>query len=436
MSVMLANADLDASLVEAREQFTRRNPASLARHVEACAALPGGNTRTVLFHGPFPLSMARGEGAFLWDVDGHRYLDYLGEYTAGLFGHSHPAIRRAIDRALDQGINLGAHNTDEAKLAKALVGRFPSIELVRFTNSGTEANLMAISAALAFIKRRRVLVFDGGYHGAVFGFAGGGNPLNAPFSYLVATYNDVDGTRDLIRRHAAELGVIILEPMLGGGGCIPATRAFLEMLREEAMRASAILIFDEVMTSRLSSGGLQRATGVTPDMTTLGKYVGGGMSFGAFGGRADIMGQFDPRRPDALPHAGTFNNNVLSMAAGVAAMTEIYTPDVADAHNARGDALRERLNGLIERHGAPMQVTGLGTMMTVHFTRRAIACPADAKTGDERLKELFFLDLVAGGIWLARRGMMTVSLPLTADDLDRLAVVVEEFLVSRKSLYA
>ncbi|HEY8289397.1 MAG TPA: aminotransferase class III-fold pyridoxal phosphate-dependent enzyme, partial [Acetobacteraceae bacterium] len=356
----LRNADIDAALAEAKEAYVTHNPKSLARYVEATAVMPGGNTRTVLHYAPFPLAMARAEGCRLWDMDGAEYVDFLGEYTAGIYGHSHPVIRAAVDRALSGGINFGASNMTEARFARAVCDRF-GLERVRFTNSGTEANLLAISLARIFTGRPKVLVFDGGYHGAVFGFAGGGSPINAPFDYVLAPYNDIAGTQALIARHAAELAVVILEPMMGGGGCIPAEPAFLAMLRAETSAAGALLILDEVMTSRLSPGGLQQTRGVQPDLTTLGKYVGGGMSFGAFGGRADIMDLFDPRRPNALPHAGTFNNNVLTMAAGLAGLTEVYTPDAANVLNARGDALRNRLNALCQAQGVPVQFTGIGS---------------------------------------------------------------------------
>ena len=324
----LRNADIDAALTEAKEAYVARNPKSLARFVEATAVMPGGNTRTVLHYAPFPLGIARGEGCRLWDLDGAEYIDFLGEYTAGIYGHSHPKIRAAVDRALDAGINFGGTNLTEAKFARAVCDRF-GLERVRFTNSGTEANLLAISVGRIFTKRSKVMVFDGGYHGAVFGFAGGGSPINAPFDYVLAPYNDIAATRALIEQHAADLALVILEPMMGGGGCIAAEPEFLTMLREETTKVGALLILDEVMTSRLSPGGLQQVRGIKPDLTTFGKYIGGGMSFGAFGGRADIMDLFDPRRPDALPHAGTFNNNVLTMSAGLAGLTEVYTPDAA-----------------------------------------------------------------------------------------------------------
>ena len=317
----LRNADIDAALTEAKEAYVTRNPKSFARYVEATAVMPGGNTRTVLHYAPFPIAIARAEGCRLWDLDGAEYVDFLGEYTAGMYGHSHPMIRAAVDSALDEGINFGASNMTEARFARAVCERF-GLERVRFTNSGTEANLLAISVGRIFTRRKKVMVFDGGYHGAVFGFAGGGSPINAPFDYVLAPYNDLAATRALIERHAADLALVILEPMIGSGGCIAAEPEFLAMLREETTRVGALLILDEVMTSRLAPGGLQSVRGVKPDLTTLGKYIGGGMSFGAFGGRADIMDLFDPRRPDALPHAGTFNNNVLTMSAGLAGLTE------------------------------------------------------------------------------------------------------------------
>ncbi|HSU05926.1 MAG TPA: aminotransferase class III-fold pyridoxal phosphate-dependent enzyme [Acetobacteraceae bacterium] len=431
----LLNADIDAALAEAKETYTARNPKSFARFVEATAVMPGGNTRTVLHFDPFPVAMVKGEGCRLWDADGAEYVDFIGEYTAGLYGHSHPVIRAAVDRALNGGISFGASNLMEPSFARAVCERF-GLERVRFTNSGTEANLMALATACAHTKRRSIMVFYGGYHGGVFTFASGGNPINAPFDFVVAPYNDIDGTLALVHQNAEKLAAIILEPMMGGGGCIAAEPAFLHALREAATRVGALLILDEVMTSRLAPGGLQSLRGVKPDLTSFGKYIGGGMSFGAFGGRADIMDLFDPRRPNALPHAGTFNNNVLTMAAGLAGLTEIYTPDTAVALNARGDALRERLNARCRAADAPVQFTGIGSMLSAHMLRGPIRSPVDAAKGDAKLKELFFFDMLAQGVWLARRGMMALSLPIGDAECDQLAGAVEEFLESRRSLFA
>jgi glutamate-1-semialdehyde 2,1-aminomutase len=441
---MSGKATLDAGLAvaldEARAAFTARHPASLAAHREASEVLPGGNTRTVLFHTPFPLMVAHGAGCRLWDVDGYEYVDFLGEFTAGLYGHSHPAILGAIRAALEDGINLGAHTTAEARLARAVRARFPSMELLRFTNSGTEANLMALAAALAHTGRRQVLVFEGGYHGGVLAFDHafdhGPSPVNMPHQFVLARYNDAAGAQRAAHEHAEALAAILVEPLQGAGGCIPGDAAFLQALREAATQTGAVLIFDEVMTSRLGPGGLQGELGIRPDLTTLGKYLGGGLSCGAFGGRAEIMGRFDPRRADALPHAGTFNNNVLSMKAGHAGLTQVFTPEAARALNARGEALRARLNGLCRAHGAPLQFSGRGSMLAAHLTADPIRSSADVARGDTGLQELFFFDLLAEGIWLARRGFMALSLAIGDAECDRLAAAVERFLAARRELLA
>lgn len=431
----MSASTIESALAHAYADYTERNPRSLARHEAASEVMPGGNTRSVLYYAPFPLGVARGQGCYLMDLDGHRYVDFLGEYTAGIYGHSHPVIRAALEGAMDDGLNFGAPNVMEVRLAQAVCQRFPSIELVRFTNSGTEANLMALTAARHFTKRAKIMVFGGGYHGGVLYFSGGSSsPVNAPYDFVIAPYNDLAGTAALIDQHGVDLAAVILEPMLGGGGCIPAEREFLAMLRAETTSTGTILIFDEVMTSRLSPGGLQAVHGILPDLTTLGKYVGGGMSFGAFGGRADLMAQFDPGIPDALPHAGTFNNNVLTMSAGLAGLTEVYTPAAAVALNARGDALRERLNALCRRHEVPMQFTGVGSMLNVHMTAAPIRTPADAALGNQPLRELFFFDMLNAGVWLARRGMINLSLPIGDAECDLLVNAVEEFMQNHAAL--
>jgi len=431
-----ANIDIAAALAEAEELYRARNLKSLVQHRAACAAMPGGNTRSAIHVDPFPLTMARGEVARLWDIDGHEYIDFLSEFTAGIYGHSHPRIRRAIEQALEGGLNFGAHNAFEARFAAAVCARFPSIELVRFTNSGTEANLMAVSAARVITGRPKVLVFAGGYHGGVFYFRGHGSPLNAPFEYLLGRYNDLAAVEALVRPYRAELAAVLVEPMQGTTGCIPAEREFLAGLRALADETGALLIFDEVMTSRLAPGGLQNAHGIFPDLTTLGKYVGGGMSFGAFGGRADLMERFDPRRPDAFQHAGTFNNNALTMNAGLVGLTEIYTPERARALNAFGDRLRERLNAIARRREFAMQFTGLGSMLAVHMTDRPIRSQEDAERSNAALRDLFYFDLIACGIWFAKRGMFALSIALEEADGEKLVDAVEEFAQTRAPLFS
>ncbi len=245
------------AVAQARERFAGRRPLTAALHDRAQAFLPGGNTRSVLYHRPFPLRIARAWDAMLEDVDGHQYVDLLGEYSAGLYGHSNQVVLEAMVDALREGVSRGAHTRYEVDLAEAVCARFASIERVRFTNSGTEANLMALSAARAFTGRDRVLAFRGGYHGGLLSFTTGQSPVNAPYDVLLAEYNDAAGARALLREHAASVACVLVEPMLGSGGCLPGDPAFLAMLRETTRQAGALLIFDEVMTSRTGAGGMQ-----------------------------------------------------------------------------------------------------------------------------------------------------------------------------------
>jgi glutamate-1-semialdehyde 2,1-aminomutase len=432
------NTDLAAAAAEAEARYVAANPKSAERHRRAAESMPGGNTRTVLHYSPFPLTIVGGEGCRLRDLDGHGYTDFLGEYTAGLYGHSNPVLQAAIRTVVDRGMALGGPNPYEAELAAELCRRFPSVERVRFCNSGTEGNLFAFSTARLVTGRPAIMVFHGAYHGGVFYFGQHKTEINAPFPWIYATYNDIEGTLALIEKHAQELAAVAIEPMMGGGGAIPATREFLQALRAACTKHGIILIFDEVMTSRLSSGGLQKLTGVTPDMTSFGKYLGGGASFGAFGGRADLMARYDPSRADAVSHAGTFNNNVISMAAGLTGLCELYTSDVADRFNGAGDRLRERLNALAAKHDAPMQVLGIGSIMAVHFHRGAITKAQDLWPQDKaaaaryaELQKLFHLDLIEHGQYMARRGFISLSLPMTETDFDRFAAAVEEFLTVR-----
>jgi glutamate-1-semialdehyde 2,1-aminomutase len=252
----------------------------------------------------------------------------------------------------------------------------------------------------------------------------------------MATYNDIDGTRALVAPHRDDLAAILVEPMLGGSGCIPGEPDFLADLRALASETGAILIFDEVMTSRLGPGGIQQELAIYPDMTTLGKYVGGGMSFGAFGGGAKLMHWFDPRNKDGFQHAGTFNNNVLTMNAGYAGLTEVYTPQKARELNDWGDALRRRLNAVVRDKGLAMQFTGQGSMIGVHMTARPVRNAADAALGHTGLLSLFYFDLLARGVWFAKRGMMALSIALDDADADHLAGAVEEFAETRAPLFA
>ncbi|KAI0913631.1 class III aminotransferase [Ustulina deusta] len=467
---------IQAAYAEAEARYVAANPASRAAHDIATASLPGGNTRSVLHWEPYPLCISSAEGYTLRDADGHAYVDLLGEYSAGLYGHSHPALLAAITETAQRGLSYGGPHAAEARLAALIKERFRSIEHVRFTNSGTEANLMALAAAKAYTGRHRgkVVVFEGAYHGGVFVFPFGCRDvwgaredgaqtggkyevlraLNAPHDFLVATYNDAASVDALLASASDSDGdgdgvgvaAILLEPMLGSGGGVCATREFLSHLRRRADELGALLVLDEVMTSRMyAGGGIQGELDIRPDLTTLGKYVGGGMSFGAFGGRRDVMALFDPRAPAALPHAGTFNNNVLTMNVGAAGLEGVFTPATARALHALGDEVRARINGFGDGAAGgrrALRVLGCGSILAFHFTRTAvrdIASPADwVADEDPRLLDLFHLEMLNEGFYLARRGYVALSLALLDEEgrreLDRFVDAVQRFAVRFRDL--
>jgi glutamate-1-semialdehyde 2,1-aminomutase len=421
-------AELTRAASLAADAFAKSNPKSEAAHLEALSVMPGGNTRSVLFYPPFPLTIARGEGKRLWDVDGHAYTDFLAEYTTAMYGHSHPVIRAAIVEALDNGLNLTGHNTLEVPLARLMQERFSSVESLRFTNSGTESNLMAIAASLIFTGRKKVIAFKGGYHGGVLTFGSGNSAVNVPHDFIVAPYNNLQGIEAIFAAHADDIAAVIVEPMQVAGGCIVGEPEFLEGLQDLTQRHGALLIFDEVVTSRLSGGGRQALLGIRPDLTTFGKYIGGGMSFGAFGGRQDVMSQFDPRLPGATPHAGTFNNNVLSMAAGYAGLSRLYTPGAAAALNEKGERLRARLNGLCRERNVAMQFTGIGSLMNLHAGSQTIRSVDDLSDAETPLKDLFFFHMIERGCYVARRGFIVLTLAHEEGDLQRLEEAVASFV--------
>lgn len=428
------NRDLDDAVADARARYTAANPRSLARHEAAKESLPGGNTRSVLWYEPFPVTIRSGHGCRVQDLDDHDYTDFVSEYSAGLYGHSEPAIQEAMTAAIQGGISLGAPNRYEAMLGEELIHRFAALERVRFTNSGTEANIMAISTARAVTGRSRVVAFREGYHGGVLTFAHGGSALNLPFPWLMADYNDLAGTEALLREHADDIACVILEQMLGGGGCIRATDAFLAMLRRVTTEIGALLIFDEVMTSRLDFGGMQAITGVIPDLMSLGKYIGGGASFGAFGGRSDIMARFDPAGPRCLGHGGTFNNNIISMAAGHAGLTRVLTPAASRRVNMLGDRLRGAMQDRIDAHGITAAMSGCGSLFALHFLPAERLAPATVESADPRPGRLWHLEMMLAGQYVTPRGMFALALPHSDADADGLVAAFDRFLEDFRSV--
>lgn len=428
---------IHGALDEARTRYREANRLSMEQHRRAAQVLPGGNTRTVLYSDPFPITLASAKGCYVTSLDGRTYVDYLCEFTAGLYGHSDPVLRQAVEAALESGWVRGGQIQQEEEFARLICERFPSMNKLRFVNSGTEANLFAISTARAVSGKSKVMVFEGAYHGGVFMFGAIQSPLTVPLEYVKAPYNDWAATESLLEKNAQDLACVIIEPMQGSGGCIAAAPEFLKALHQWTSSQGVVLIFDEVMTSRLGAGGgLQGVHGISPDMTTVGKYMGGGFSFGAFGGREEIMSRFDPQKPGYIAHAGTFNNNVFTMSAGAAGLRRVFTPDAARELTARGERLRARLNEVCQAAPFPIQFTGYGSMMNVHMCSGTIRSVRDLQGSSALLRDLMYFDLLEQGIWSARRGMFNLSLPMREPEFDKLVEAVATFVDRRKGLAA
>jgi glutamate-1-semialdehyde 2,1-aminomutase len=415
------------------EQYLRANPASKALHDAARGLLPGGITRTSVYFDPFPPYMERGEGCRIWDVDGNARIDFSNNYTALILGHCPPPVVAAVERQVRAGSAFAAPTRHEVDLAAAIRRRVPSVERLRFASSGTEAVMFAIRLARAFTGRETIAKAEGGFHGtseyAAVSVspdvdaagdprapravpAASGLPAAVAQSVAVFPFNDLEATRQVLERRRADLAAVIIEPVMGSSGMIPARPDYLRALRDLTARNGVLLILDEIITLRLSSGGAQRLYDVTPDLTVMGKIIGGGYPVAAFGGRADVMALLDPEggRP-AIPQSGTFNGNPIGMVAGLATLEQLRPQDY-DRLNALGDDLRARLRALFARKGIAAQVTGLGSLLNLHFTAAEVTDFRSMRTGDAaRLRAVFF-GLLNAGIYLAPRGMACLSTPM------------------------
>ncbi|MDE0439975.1 MAG: aminotransferase class III-fold pyridoxal phosphate-dependent enzyme [bacterium] len=358
------------------DEYRRITPRSAALFVRGGGVLPGGDTRYSITTRPHPPYFERGEGPYIWDVDGNRRLDLNNNSTALVHGHAHPDIVAAVRSQAGAGTAWGGHNPTEVEWASILCERIPSIERVRFANSGTEANMHMLKVARAFTGRDLVLKLDGAYHGTYDGFefastpdAGavpstGGVPANLSENVLLAAWGDTHGVTALIRENADRLAAVILTPFRSAGGFAHPPEGFLETLRSVTADEGVLLLFDEVISLRLAMGGAQDRYGVVPDMTALGKLIGGGLPVGAFGGSEDIMAVTDPLGDMKVALAGTFNANPMTAAAGVAGL-RLLTPEVYERIDYLGGLLREGLTTAVRECGLHLRVEGGGSLLSV-----------------------------------------------------------------------
>jgi glutamate-1-semialdehyde 2,1-aminomutase len=403
------------------ERYVARTPKSRALQREAERVLPGGSSRGTAYFAPYPFFAEKGEGHYVFDVDGNRYLDFMLNATSLVLGHAHPSIAEALGEQAHKGTAFSTPTVAQIRLARLLCDRVPSLETIRFTNSGTEATLMAIRAAWAFTGKSKLAKFEGGYHGAHEHVAVSvkppsgrldpagptaipeypGQPPAVGRDVVVLPYNDLATCERVLREHRDELGCLIMEPVVSSFGYLPADAEFLRGIRALTEELGIVLVFDEVQSFRVAPAGAQELFGVTPDLTAFGKIIGGGMPVGAFGGRRDIMAQYDPTAAGGarIAHAGTFNANPMTLVAGEAVMLAL-TPPVYRRLAELGEALRAKLRAAVADVGAPVQVTGIASLFGVHFTPRPIRNYRDVVTGDAEMTRAVFTGLLNEGILL------------------------------------
>ncbi len=419
-------------------RYLELTPKSRAIWEEARNYLPGGDSRNSIFWDPYPIFVDSSSGSHLLDVDGVDRVDFINTMTTLILGHGPQVVMRAVREQLERGLVYNAPNPHQVRLAKILCQRIPSFELVRFTNSGTEATLNTLRAARAVTGKSWFAKAEGGYHGTHDAVtvslrvdpeqagdakrpkplpSSAGLPDGVVDQVVVIPFNDTEASLRLLEESKDQLAAVIVEPVMGSVGMIPATTEFLTMLREFTSKSGIILIFDEVISFRVAPGGSQQYYGITPDMTALGKIIGGGFAVGAVGGRRDIMELYDPTMGPTVTHAGTFNANPVTMLAGAVTLEQL-TPEVYRGLAEITERLRQGLREVCADLEVPVQVTGLGSLFGIHFTEEPVRGYRDVAAGDNRLRFQVFLGMMNEGFLTASNLVGALSTANTEAEVD------------------
>ena len=430
----------------------RRTKGSGEWDARAKKSMPGGDTRASSYYTPYPAYMVRGDGCYLYDYDENKYLDFLNNYTSLIHGHGHPATVSAIQEQAVRGTVLGSAAEVTVEHAEMLCDRVPSLESVRYCNSGTEATHLAMRAARAFTGKDVIVKMDGGYHGShdyvqvnvqpdtetdglpQRKLTTRGVPAAVLEGMRVVPFNDLDALEDVLRAHHDEIAAVIMEPVIGAGGGVEPEPGYLQGVRRLADRYDVLLIFDEILTFRLDVGGVQAAIDVTPDLTSIAKFIGGGLPLGAFGGRQEIMAPFDPTHPETIPHNGTFNGNNITMAAGIATMKEYEAEEVARI-NQLGQRLKDGFNRAFQAEGVKVRAVGLGSIVRIHWSDGEIRTARDAvsaQSAAQALPKLLHMELMNRDIFSAPRCQFAISTPMTEQEIDTAVAVMGQCLEAAK----
>jgi glutamate-1-semialdehyde 2,1-aminomutase len=426
--------------------YVSKTSKSKALYEKAKKVLPAGVSYGIRFFEPYPFYTAKAKGSKLYDVDGNEYIDFWLGHTALILGHSPKPVVEAVKKQLENGTHYGTCHELEIALAEKVVKMVPNIEMVRFTNSGTEANMYAVRLARTYTKKRKIAKFEGGWHGGYDALhIGVKYPFDIPESAgltagatqdtMLLPFNDSEGVRKKLRNEK-DVAAIIIEPVLGAGGGIPAEKEFLKELREICDEKDILLIFDEVITGfRLAPGGAQQFFGVKSDITVLGKILGGGFPIGAFCARRDIMEKLDTRvyeRPNYAFHGGTFTANPITMTAGLATLKILEDGKLIKKLNVLGDKIRQELKAIFEKNNIDAQVTGASSIFNVHFTKEEVRDAKAASRADKKKLLEYNLELIANGIFFLPTHNGTLSIAHTKSDIEKLFMETANYAKTQK----
>ncbi len=416
--------------------YTVRFPRSKEYHTKLMNFMPGGTTRSLSYHDPYPLHIDYGDKAFVYTHEGYQLLDITNSYGANILGHGDPDILEAVTNSVKKGIQFSAPTEAQYDLSKLLCNRIPSFEKVRFCNSGTEATLFAIRTARACTQRNKIIRMSGGFHGTHDSVASStkqnlrsfGVPSGMTEDVIEIPFNDPETLEQTIKQFRSELACVIIEPFLGAGGIILPDKGYLKFVRNITENNDVLLIFDEIFSYRIDIGGAQSLYNVTPDLTTLGKVVGGGFPIGVFGGKDELMKIYcQVRTKTPLYHSGTFNGYEVAMRAGLVALIK-YDNNAVQLLNSKGDLLAKLLRESIQRSGFRIAVNQLGSYLNLHFVNEKVRTSELAMKSEEELLTLLHLSLLNKGFFGTPRALYVLSVPMTEMDIHNLAIAIDESL--------